>query len=71
MEKLSSVSRTFDLNALSVSTIVCGISSWFTHRTVVPGAIVISAGANVKLSMLISIVGGTTDGRLLRARCGR
>ena len=55
-----------DLNALFVSTTVCGMSSWFTHLTVVPGAIVISAGVNVKLSMLTRLSRSDAGGRLLR-----
>src|SRR4249920_2740300 len=57
-ENCSSVSSTLDLNTLSGLTTVCGISSRFVHRTVVPALTVSSAGPNVKLSILTSIVSG-------------
>ena len=49
---VGTVSKAFDLNALSSLTIVCGISSAFVHRTVVPTGTVIVAGEKLKLSIL-------------------
>src|SRR5262249_26566274 len=44
------------LKASDFATTVCGMSSRLSHFTIVPGSIVIVAGVNVKLSMVISTV---------------
>src|SRR4029078_12026066 len=55
-ENESLVSSACDLNARAFSATKCGISSWLTHLTVVPGVIVSSFGVNVKLLIEISTV---------------
>src|SRR5262245_4418482 len=55
-ENESLVSSACDLNARAFSATKCGMSSWLTHLTVVPGAIVSSFGVNVKLLIAISTV---------------
>src|SRR5581483_3527846 len=56
-ENFSSVSSVPELKARGLTELVavCGTSSWFTHVTFVPGAIVTVAGLNVKLSMTIVV----------------
>src|SRR5208283_4840838 len=51
----SSVSRAFDLKVLSSLTMVCGISSRFVQRTVVPTGTVTVAGEKLKLSILTAV----------------
>src|SRR5215470_3102564 len=55
-ENESLVSSACDLNARAFSATKCGMSSWLTHLTVVPGATVSSLGVNVKLLMMTSAV---------------
>src|SRR5262249_16602799 len=62
---LARVSSTLDLNALSVCTTACGMSSRLIHVTVVPTGTFSSAGSNVKLSILIS-----ADARAGADACG-
>src|SRR5215469_5318880 len=51
-EKLSSVSRAFDLNTWLAEVTVCGISSSLRQVTVVPTFTVRRDGTKVKLSIL-------------------
>src|SRR6476661_3920840 len=72
----SLVSSACDLNARAFSATKCGMSSWLTHLTVVPGAIVSSFGVNVKLliatSTVFSLVGagvGTNSDSVALLKC--
>ena len=58
-EKLASLTRVFDRNALFESTTVCGMLSLLTQVTVVPGATVISPGTKVLWSMFTVAAGPT------------
>ena len=55
-----SVSSTVDLNTLSLLTTVCGMSSLFVHRTVVPAETVIWAGEKLKLSIFTAACDGAS-----------